>query len=85
MEDMMPHTIIAPSGTVTDVRDAGGDTLGSGRDLSGGGVAWDLALDDALRSELEAAGAEVYERREGKYLSDVVERAGYSLQEPDIS
>lgn len=75
--------VIAPYGSVTDVRDAGGDLLGDGRDLQGGGVAWDLSLSDDQRQEIEAAGAEIHERSRGEYLSDVVESAGYAIDPPE--
>jgi hypothetical protein len=80
------YTVIAPYGTVTGARDAGGDMFGDGRKLEGGGVAWDLpALPADTQTNLEAAGAKIYERREGEYLSDVVERAGYTLEPTDTT
>jgi hypothetical protein len=78
---MAPKTIIAPYGTVTDVREAGGDALADGRKLKSGGVAWDLQLDDELEAKLEAAGAEIHERPDGEFLGDVVRSNGYALKE----
>jgi hypothetical protein len=65
-------TVIAPYGTVGDTRDAGGDALADGRKLEGGGVAWDLKLDDSLRADLEAVGAIIRPRSGDEFLSDVL-------------
>ncbi|MFB6372035.1 MAG: hypothetical protein ABEN55_02700 [Bradymonadaceae bacterium] len=72
---------------MTDVRDAGGDDLGDGRKLDGGGVAWDLSINDALKAELKAAGAEIYPREPDKseYISDVAEQAGFELAHQKVT
>jgi len=76
---MQPYTVIAPYGSVGDVRDAAGELFGDGVDLDGGGVVWDCPLTDEQVDRLRDAGAEVVRRSRGEGLRDVVEREGYAL------
>lgn len=78
------QTIIAPYGTVTAVRDAGDGYLADGLKLDGGGVAWDASLTDAQKTDLEAAGAEIYSRDPKETLHDIIVREGYSYTQPTI-
>jgi len=80
----MYSTVIAPYGTVGDTRDAGGDALADGRKLEGGGVAWDLNLDDDLRADLEAAGAIIRPRNDDEFLSDALGN-DYTLDTPKMT
>jgi hypothetical protein len=77
---MHTATVIAPPDTVDDVREAGGDTLGDGRQLAGGGVAWDLYLSERLKEDAMAAGAEVHLRDSGHTMTPIIDNAGYTLQ-----
>jgi hypothetical protein len=83
----MIKTIIAPYGTVTDVREAADavdpDLLGDGLKLESRGRAWDAPLSSAEKQALEDAGAETHDRPAGKFLSDIVEQAGYTLDPPE--
>lgn len=72
-------TVIAPYGTVGDTRDAAGDLFGGGRDLDGGGQAWDCPLTEEQADRLREAGAEVHQRSSAEGLRDVVEANGYTL------
>jgi len=73
--------IVAPYGNVTDVRNAGGDALGDGVKLYGGGVGWALVASDSLRQDVKDAGAEVYPRSLDDTLSDILNENGYSREE----